>query len=170
MKYFASILDEEHEILIPEDEEGKTVLDRIPREARLTPIGLDGLCFLIIDNKSFQVFVRKEEDSYFVLINGQRYLVAVQDEKKRLLQALIETEDEQGGLVQIKAPMPGLVTKILVQDGQQVNKGDGLVIIEAMKMENEIRSGTRGTVTQILKAKGDSVEKGAVLLVVEQGR
>ncbi|MCZ6820287.1 MAG: biotin/lipoyl-binding protein [Calditrichaeota bacterium] len=169
MKYFASILDEEHEILITGDEESKIVLDRIPREARLRPIGLDGVCSLIIDNNSFQVFVRKEEGSYFVSINGRRYRVAVQDEKKRLLQALIKTEDEQGGLVQVKAPMPGLVAKIMVQDGQQVNKGDSLVIIEAMKMENEIRSGTRGTVIQILKAKGDSVDKGAVLLVVEQG-
>ncbi len=169
MKYFASILDEAHEILITGDEESKIVLDRIPREARLRPIGLDGVCSLIIDNNSFQVFVRKEEGSYFVSINGRRYRVAVQDEKKRLLQALIKTEDEQGGLVQVKAPMPGLVAKIMVQDGQQVNKGDSLVIIEAMKMENEIRSGTRGTVIQILKAKGDSVDKGAVLLVVEQG-
>lgn len=168
MKYFASILDEEHEILITGDEESKIVLDRIPREARLRPIGLDGVCSLIIDNNSFQVFVRKEEGSYFVSINGRRYRVAVQDEKKRLLQALIKTEDEQGGLVQVKAPMPGLVAKIMVQDGQQVNKGDSLVIIEAMKMENEIRSGTQGTVIQILKARGDSVDKGAVLLVVEQ--
>ena len=169
MKYFASILDEEHEILITGDGESKVVLDRIPREARLRPIGLDGVCSLIIDNNSFQVFVRKEEGSYFVSINGRRYRVAVQDEKKRLLQALIKTEDEQRGLVQVKAPMPGLVAKIMVQDGQQVNKGDSLVIIEAMKMENEIRSGTRGTVIQILKARGDSVDKGAVLLVVEQG-
>ena len=101
MKYFASILDEEHEILITGDEESKIVLDRIPREARLTPIGLDGVCSLIIDNNSFQVLVRKEEGSYFVSINGRRYRVAVQDEKKRLLQALIKAEDEQGGLVQV---------------------------------------------------------------------
>ena len=63
--------------------------------------------------------------------------------------------------------MPGLIVKFNVEEGQAVKVGDSLVIIEAMKMENEIRSKTAGTVKKVLKAARDSVDKDALLLVIE---
>ena len=66
----------------------------------------------------------------------------------------------------VTAPMPGNILKILVSQGQQVNEGDTVIVLEAMKMENEIVASKSGTVAQIVTTKGATVETGAVLLVI----
>ncbi|MNR65826.1 2-oxoglutarate carboxylase large subunit [compost metagenome] len=65
---------------------------------------------------------------------------------------------------EIKAPMPGLVLNVMVQEGQEVGKGDNLLVLEAMKMENIIKSPDSGIVKKILITKGDKVEKNEVLI------
>ncbi|MEI8280127.1 MAG: acetyl-CoA carboxylase biotin carboxyl carrier protein subunit, partial [Bacteroidota bacterium] len=67
----------------------------------------------------------------------------------------------------IKAPMPGMILKILVEAGQQINKGDGLIILEAMKMENILKAGSTATVKAIKVTERTAVEKGAVLIELE---
>ncbi|MCH8126850.1 hypothetical protein IIC38_12945 [candidate division KSB1 bacterium] len=64
----------------------------------------------------------------------------------------------------VRAPIPGLVLDIVVEIDQEVNKGDGLIIMEAMKMENEIKSPGKGKVSKILVKKGDAIDKGLVLI------
>ena len=66
----------------------------------------------------------------------------------------------------VKAPMPGTILKVNVQNGQAVKEGDVLVVLEAMKMENEILAPKNGTVTQVLVSKGSSVDTGAPLVVI----
>ena len=70
----------------------------------------------------------------------------------------------QVGAKDVKAPMPGLILDVLVEEGQEVKKGDHLLILEAMKMENVIKSPSDGLVTGLHAIKGDSVEKGKILL------
>ncbi|MNF13023.1 Glutaconyl-CoA decarboxylase subunit gamma [compost metagenome] len=67
-------------------------------------------------------------------------------------------------MLEIKAPMPGLVLNVIVESGQEVNKGDNLLILEAMKMENIIKSPSSGIVKKILVTKGDKVEKNEILI------
>ena len=67
----------------------------------------------------------------------------------------------------VKAPMPGMVLKILVTPGQQVNKGDALIILEAMKMENLLKAAAAGTVKAIKATEKTAVEKGAILIEME---
>ena len=66
----------------------------------------------------------------------------------------------------VKAPMPGTILKVNVQNGQAVKEGDVLVVLEAMKMENEIMAPKAGTVTQVLVSKGSSVDTGAPMVVI----
>jgi biotin carboxyl carrier protein len=72
------------------------------------------------------------------------------------------------GGMQIRAPMPGLVLEVIVSVGQRVKPGDVLLRVEAMKMENDIKSDAEGTVKEILVSKGDEVLEGAVLVVLEE--
>lgn len=67
-------------------------------------------------------------------------------------------------MLEIKAPMPGLVLNVMVEEGQEVNKGDNLLVLEAMKMENIIKSPSSGNVKKIRVNKGDKVEKNEILI------
>lgn len=97
---------------------------------------------------------------------GERFEVEVQDDRSRQIEALTGQGRKvvTGGVV--KAPMPGLVVRVEVSQGQVVEAGAGLVVVEAMKMENELRSSHRGTVEQIHVQAGDRVEKGQPLVTL----
>lgn len=99
---------------------------------------------------------------------GERFEVAVQDDRSKQIEALTGQGPKTvvGGVV--KAPMPGLVVRVEVQVGQHVAPGTGLVVVEAMKMENELRAQTRGVVAQIHVKAGDRVEKGSALVTLAQ--
>jgi biotin carboxyl carrier protein len=121
---------------------------------------------LIVDNRSFEVEVDVKEDEYRVLVDGRNYHIDLVDERRvRLggLQSGIELQGRQN----VSVPMPGKIVAVLVSDGDKVEKGQGLVIVEAMKMENEVRCPINGEVREVRVKTGDAVEAGAVLAVVE---
>lgn len=101
-------------------------------------------------------------------INGAKYTLHIADQYERLVQQL--GLGAGGGQKQntIKAPMPGLVLNVLVEPGQNVGKGDPLLILEAMKMENVIKASSDATVKSIAVQKGAAVEKGQLLLTFER--
>ncbi len=100
-------------------------------------------------------------------IEGQVYKVHIADFYARLIQQLGMHAGSSHRSGTVKAPMPGLVLKVLVQAGQSVQKGDPLLILEAMKMENVIKSPSDGVVQTISVQGGQAVEKGATLIVLE---
>ncbi len=121
---------------------------------------------LIVDNRSFEVDIDVSEDDYRVLVDGRNYHIHLLDERRMRLggvQAGIELQGRQ----RVSVPMPGKVIAVLVSEGDQVERGQGLVIVEAMKMENEVRSPINGEVKEVKVKAGDSLEAGATLLVVE---
>ena len=121
---------------------------------------------LIVDNRSFEVDVDITEDEYRVLVDGRSYHVELVDERRVRLggaQPGIHLEGRQ----QVSVPMPGKVIAVLVGEGDRVEKGQGLVIVEAMKMENEVRSPIAGEVKEVRVKAGDALEAGALLMVVE---
>ncbi len=122
---------------------------------------------LISDGTSHEIFVSKVDGGYRVQICGRAHFVSVENEKERFVRSLVSRNDEEDSRFELKAPMPGLVMKVLVEPGQAVKRGEGLCIIEAMKMENEIRSPVDGVVTKIFKKPSDSVEKDALLMRLE---
>jgi pyruvate carboxylase subunit B len=97
---------------------------------------------------------------------GERVEIDVQDDRSKQIEALTGQSKRAttGGIV--KAPMPGLVVRVEVSAGQEVEAGAGLVVVEAMKMENELRAPQRAVVQQIHVRAGDRVEKGAPLITL----
>lgn len=100
-------------------------------------------------------------------INGKSYQVKVADHFDQLVRKMGLSANVVHKITDIKAPMPGLVLSILVEPGQEVQPGDQLLILEAMKMENVIKAAGEGKVKNIQVAKGKAVEKGELLIEME---
>ncbi len=97
-------------------------------------------------------------------VDGARVTAEALDERMRAIRDLTAASEAASGPAPLVAPMPGLVVRIAVNVGDEVAAGQGLVVIEAMKMENELRSQSAGKVTAIKAIAGQPVEKGAVLI------
>lgn len=123
--------------------------------------------FLKLDGKSFLVQMNKNLDFYHVTIDGEYFKFRVEDERMRTLRELVDKAAHSSGEQLISAPIPGLITGIRVNEGDEVSVGDGLITLEAMKMENEIKSSYKGIVKKIFVEKGTTVEKDQKLLVID---
>lgn len=104
------------------------------------------------------------EKSAIVKVNGNVYRVDIADQYDLLLAQLGMDSLSARQVTDVRAPMPGLVLDILVVPGQQVKKGDNLVVLEAMKMENMLKSAVDGEVKAVPIQKGDKVEKNSILV------
>lgn len=102
-----------------------------------------------------------------IKVNGSIYEVQVKDQYDQLLKQLGLDSLAANKITEIKAPMPGLVLNAMVQPGDVVKKGDSLLVLEAMKMENILKSAAEGTVKKVLVNKGDKVEKNQILIQFE---
>lgn len=122
---------------------------------------------IIKDHKTYDVDIikfNKEDKTALVKVNGTKYELKIADKFDELLKNLGMDNLSAKKVNNIKAPMPGLVLNILVDDGTVVKKGDALIVLEAMKMENILKSPTDGTVKRIAVKKGVAVEKNQVLI------
>jgi pyruvate carboxylase subunit B len=114
-----------------------------------------------------QSFGMTRVDGGWELVAGGEVIRAqVVDERTRAIRALTASAHPAGGVHAVKAPMPGLVVRVEVEAGATVQAGQGVVVLEAMKMENELASPIGGTVTTIRVTPGQAVEKGAILVEV----
>jgi len=126
---------------------------------------------LLIGERSYEMFIRaagRQEsgaNAFEVSIGGQTYEVGVQDERARALASLIG-EARASGDVTIRAPMPGLVSNVLVADGDEVQRGQAIIVLEAMKMENDLTSTRAGIVKSIPVVKGQTVGQGEALAII----
>ena len=126
----------------------------------------NGAVSMIVEGKSFSVEFDEKGDEVSVLLRGQLTRFDVADERKlRMREATAGFTVE--GKQTVTAPMPGKIVKIFVKVGDAVTEGQGLVVVEAMKMENELKSPKAGKVTEIITKEGATVENGAPLVVVE---
>lgn len=122
---------------------------------------------IIYNNQSYSVELvdlDKVEKKATIKVNGSSYQVKITTPLDLLLKQLGMDNLAASKVLQLKAPMPGLVLSVLVKEGQEVVKGESLLILEAMKMENIIKSPTDGTVQRIEVAQGDKIEKNTVLI------
>ena len=125
---------------------------------------------VIHNNKSYSLEVvdfNRVEKTCVLLVNNQEVRVSIEDRFDALLHSLgMDTMNSQK-VNDLKAPMPGLVLNIMVEPGQEISKGDGLLVLEAMKMENIIKSPTDGVVKSIEVEQSNAVEKNQVLIKFE---
>lgn len=127
----------------------------------------NGSFHIIKDFKSYTLEVIKAdvaEKSFLVSVNGNKYQLDVKDKFDELLKSLGFDNLNAKKVNEIKAPMPGLVLDVRVSAGDVVKKGDPVIVLEAMKMENIIKSPTDGTISKISVKKGVAVEKNQVLI------
>jgi len=123
---------------------------------------------LIVDGKSHEGYVRPDEDdTLHVLLHGRLYLVSIVDEREKRLRAAAGGGVAETGEFRLKAPMPGLVVAIPVAEGQAVKKGQVLIVLESMKMQNELKAPRDGVVNRIKVKAGESVEQKQSLLSVQ---
>ena len=120
---------------------------------------------LIIDGKSHEGYVYPDEESWQVLLKGRLYQAAVEDEREKRLRTAAGAVSESGEF-HLKAPMPGMVVSIPVAEGDTVKKGQVLLVLESMKMQNELKSPQDGTVHRLRVKPGDKVEQKQPLLTV----
>ena len=123
-----------------------------------------GIFSLLLEGRSFTVGVERQGDSYRIHTCGTDLVAEV--ENPRRWSGRSRSAPGLSGRQEITAPMPGKVIRVLVEENQEVEDGQGLLVVEAMKMQNEIPSHKKGVVEKILVREGDTVDHGALLLVV----
>jgi biotin carboxyl carrier protein len=119
---------------------------------------------LLVDGKSFEGYVYPGETEWEVLLMGRQYPVAVEDEREKRLRAAAGGTVSEGGEYHLRAPMPGMIVSIPVEEGQKIDKGDVLLILESMKMQNELKAPRPGTLGRVRVKPGESVEQRQILL------
>ena len=163
MKYFAGVGDHTFEIEINED---GVVVDGEMITVDLRQSGVSQLYSLLLDGASFEILIEETQQSYDVTLRGEQFRVQVEDERTRRLNAGRQGSALPQGDLTVRAPIPGLIVQVLVQDGDEIIEDQPLMILEAMKMENEIRAMRSGIVRKVEVSAGQSVEQDAVLMVI----
>ena len=130
----------------------------------------NGLISILFNGKSYTAIIEstdRKTKEVSLRINGQLYKINIQEPIDLLLSNMGMDLRSMQKVEPVRAPMPGMVLKILVTPGQQINKGDALVILEAMKMENILKAAAAATVKTIKVSERTAVEKGAILIELE---
>ncbi len=165
MKYIATIDGKEFNIEIV-DERHIRVGDRL-LQVDFESVSGQPVFSLIVDGKSYEAFVYQGDASWEVLLRGRQYQASVEDEREKRLKAAAGGGVAESGEFHLKAPMPGLVVAVPVTEGQEVKKGQTLLILESMKMQNELKSPRDGVVERVRVQPGESVEQKQTLLSVK---
>jgi biotin carboxyl carrier protein len=162
MKYVTIINEEQYEIEI--DKDGGVLLNGEPRDVDFLNLG-GSLYSVITQNQSLEVVIDDEDNTIEVMMNGRLYETQVLDERALLM------AQRRGGLGgssgEVHSPMPGLIVLVAVENGQVVEQGQTVVILESMKMQNELKAPINGTVSAIHVEAGQTVDKNAFLIEIE---
>jgi biotin carboxyl carrier protein len=118
---------------------------------------------LIIGGRSYEAYIYPDDKEWQVLLHGRLYQASVEDEREQRLRAA-GTKVVLTGEFQLKAPMPGLVVSVLVEEGQAVKQGQVLLVLESMKMQNELKAPRDGTIAKVRVKPGDTVEQKQLML------
>lgn len=168
MKLLAEISGQEHKLNVTR-EASRVMAEINGRQLELeahTPQA--GVYSLLLQGRVYQCRVERAadgRDSFEVAIGNSSYTVNLSDTKR--LRSASQAGAHADKTAQILAPMPGKVVRILVEEGASVEAGDGIIVVEAMKMQNEMKSPKAGKVTSIKTSAGATVNSGDVLAIVE---
>jgi biotin carboxyl carrier protein len=123
-----------------------------------------GIYSILLSGKSFQVRIERLGAELRAITAGRDLSVVIQDERewRRNRGGNVEAEGRQ----QVLAPMPGKIVRLLVSAGDSVRAGQGLLVVEAMKMQNEIRAPKSGTIDRVRVVEGQTVNAGEVVVIV----
>jgi pyruvate carboxylase subunit B len=163
MKYVVDLNGERTEVEVT----GETVtVDGHATPAQVEEIEGTPVRVVTIGSEVHRAIVRRgsTRGSYTLWVDGFRFDGEALDERTRTIRDITAVSAKAGGPAPVVAPMPGLIVRVSVAVGDQVQAGQGVVVMEAMKMENELRASAGGTVKAISVEPGKAVEKGTVLI------
>lgn len=164
MRYVSTVNDKEFIVEIMDENhisvDGKTL------EVDFISIAGQPVYSLLIGGKSFEAYVYPGEDDLQVLLGGNSFSIKVEDEREKRLRAAAGSMVSDNVEFHLRSPMPGMVVAMPVSEGEKVSKGQVLVILESMKMQNELKSPRDGILSRVKVKVGDSVEQRQTLLSV----
>ena len=165
MRYRARVGDDavEGEVDLESWPDVHAVVGDRPFDIRLTEVG-PGNYWFVIEGRSVEAAVVRSGDGFSVRIGGDRFDVVLLDRRQSLRKPTSEQDQSRR---EVRAPMPGRVVQVLVEEGDAVGPRQGLLVLEAMKMQNEIKSLRQGTVRTLNVAEGMTVNAGDLLAIVE---
>lgn len=166
MKYVVTVNGADHEVTI---DGAQAIAAGTPHEARVVEVEGTPVRMVTIGDEVHRVVVRAGQGRgrYTFWLDGHRFEVEALDERSRAIRELAGAAAGPSGPAPLLAPMPGLIVRVNVQPGDVVQPGQGLVVMEAMKMENELRAHAPGTVKAVQVQPGTAVEKGTILIELE---
>ena len=163
MKYVTTINNKKFEVDIRND--GSVWVNGKSREVDFLALG-PALYSIIMDTVQHEIVVEGTEDNVEVLLNGRLYTGTVLDERSQLMKSRRGGLEADSGEVTIRAPMPGLIAAVLCTAGDAVEAGQTLVILESMKMQNELKAPRAGTVQRVSVTANQTVEQRKVLITL----
>ena len=164
MRYITTV--EDKQFLIEIIDEKHISVDGKVYEVDFESVSGQPVYSLILDGKSHEAYVASGDNNWQVLLRGRLFPVTVEDEREKRLRSAAGGGVAETGEFHLRAPMPGLVVTIPVEEGQLIKKGQVLLILESMKMQNELKSPRDGTVGRIRVKAGETVEQKQTLLSV----
>jgi len=164
VRYFVTVEGRER---IVEIEDGTMTVDGVPVDADLASLPGTDRRHLRMDDRSVSLFGRLQPNGWLVELEGRGFEARVEDDRARHIRDLASATAPQETHREVRAPMPGLIVKVEVEAGQEVEAGDGLIVMEAMKMENELRADSGATVREIKVEPGQTVNRDDLLVVLE---
>ena len=166
MKYVVQVGDEVLDVTVDAD---RVTVDGASVVAYVTDVEGTPVRMVTVGDEVHRVVARRgaTRGRYTLWLDGFRLDVEALDERTRAIRELSAASAGPGGPAPLVAPMPGMIVRVAVQVGDQVQAGQGLVVMEAMKMENELRATAAGRVKSVLAVPGTAVEKGALLLELD---
>ena len=166
MKYFVTVAGRELEVEVDGDQ---VTVAAVTKTATLRTVSGTAFRQLLVDGRPTVLTLRSAGRGHWTLGHaGDRWDAEVVDERTRHIQSLTAGSNAARGPATLRAPMPGLVVRVLVEAGQEVAAGAGIVVLEAMKMENELKAPAAGVVGTVRVAAGEPVEKGQVLVELRE--
>ena len=161
MKYLTTIDGKEFSVEVI-DEKHVQINDQV-LEVDFESVSGQPVYSLIIGGRSYEAYIYPDDKEWQVLLHGRLYQASVEDEREQRLRAA-GTKVVVNGEFQLKAPMPGLVVSVLVEEGQAVKQGQVLMVLESMKMQNELKAPRDGTITKIRVKAGDTMDQKQPML------
>ena len=177
MKYFVEIEEQEYGLDVHHTESGTVI--RLVDTADDAAVAIDfatvhsnvetgeGLYSIIANGKSYQLYVEPQETGFRIAVWRHRFNLDVLTEREWRMQKVAPRQAKDTGTITLNAPMPGLVKTILVSAGDVVSKGHRLLVLEAMKMENDISAPREGTIKSVHVEPGTVIESGKPLVTIE---
>jgi biotin carboxyl carrier protein len=168
IRYRATLEGIEHELEIAELStlSYRVKITDAEYELDVRRVGPTSFSILVCD-RSFDLDVVRDGDEMIVASRGGAIRVTLVDAARHVPRARAERQLDAAGPVEIKAMMPGRIVNVLVKEGDEVTHHQGLVVVEAMKMENEVKTPKAGKIVQIKVSPGQTVERGELLLIIE---